>query len=218
MTACRSKQKIDLDDLQIADWLAATRFAIIQLENSDAWLVRSPCDEEAMITWLTHWKVIRGGFLKLRWSEFEQEIANLRLCLPTLKDSIEIAKESDSAARKMKRMKFASAGEKNKTEGQLHLVAFSKVALCLVPEKAVVNDSWVRTYFGLENDSNVKVAEEFEKEFLSRAQKINAVVAQYREIGSSVPDTVDRLHDWTDLTLKRRILDVAIMMAAGRGI
>jgi hypothetical protein len=92
------------------------------------------------------------------------------------------------------------------------------VALCLVPEKAVVNDSWVRTYFGLENDSNVKVAEEFEKEFLSRAQKINAVVAQYREIGSSVPDTVDRLHDWTDLTLKRRILDVAIMMAAGRGI
>jgi hypothetical protein len=218
MTACRKKKTLKLDDLQPADWIAAIRTAIIQLEDDEAWLVKDPCNEEKVEKWVNHWKVSRGGFLKLRWEAFEAEIAKLRLSIPQLPDAISIAQASEQAADNLRKMKFAPAGKKNKTTGQLHLVAFSKVALCLAPEKAVVNDSWVRTYFDVKKSSNETVAIYFEAKFKKRESKIQDFLLKYKNNGSTIPDSKHRRDGWSDLTLQRRVLDVALMMAAGRGI
>ncbi|MCZ8140694.1 MAG: hypothetical protein O9273_03380 [Acetobacteraceae bacterium] len=218
MTACRKKKALKLDELQPADWMAAIRTAIIQLEDGEAWLVKDPCNEERIEKWVNHWKVSRGGFLKLRWQAFEAEIEQLRLRIPQLPDAISIAEASERAAHNLRKMKFPPAGKKNKTTGQLHLVAFSKVALCLAPDKAVVNDSWVRTYFDVRKSSNETVAIYFEKEFEERKSKIQDVLLNYKNNGSTIPDSQHRRDSWNDLTLQRRVLDVALMMAAGRGI
>jgi hypothetical protein len=218
MTACRINKALHLDHLQTGDWIAATRISIIQLQNPDAWLVKYPCNQEKVEAWLSHWMVSRGGFLKLRWQAFEDEIKQLRRGIPQLPDAISIAEASERAADNLRKMKFPPAGKKNKTTGQLHLVAFSKVALCLAPDKAVVNDSWVRAYFGVKTNSNVKAANCFEQEFQKREKKIQDIIFRYGEIGSTIPSRQLRRHGWTDLTLRRRVLDVAIMMAAGRDL
>jgi hypothetical protein len=222
MTGCKPNKFIRLDDLQIADWISAIRTAILQLENEDAWLVRATCRAVDIMTWRKHW-LIQGAFLETRAVEVEYKFAELRSQLPHCKTSVKIAEMSEKAAREIKEMSFAKH-DKLGEKGHLHLVAFSKAALCIVPEMAVVNDRWVRKFFEIEDKDryragiNQKVAEAFETAFPLWIDKINEAVEVYLTTGSKIPDAKQRLHEWTDLTLKRRVLDVAIMMAAGRPI
>jgi len=216
MTACTKDRALKLDELQTADWVAAIRTAIIQLENPYAWLVKDPCKQEQVKKWTNHWRVSRGGFLNDNWQKFDAEINMLRVSIPKLTDAISIAQASECAANNLQK----NTTKKNATKGELHLVAFSKVALCLAPEKAVVNDSWVRKYFFRTDSpkSNKMVAEAFEKEFKNRQQKIKRALFEYLRNGSKIPCRSRRQNCWSSLTLQRRVLDVAIMMAAGRGI
>jgi hypothetical protein len=216
MTGCRKSKALKLDELQTADWVAAIRAAIIQLEDPEAWLVRDPCDQKKVTAWLSHWMVSRGGFLKLMWWEFESEIATLRETLPALSSFQEIARATEMAACRLKEKPFPETDREHNIRHECSLVAFSKVALCIVPERAVVNDKWVREYFGVTKKSNLEVAQKFESEFKKMQEKIKNFLCVYQNSGSSFP--LKRLHSWTDLTLERRVLDIAIMMASGRAI
>ncbi len=222
MTGCKPNDSTRLGYLQIADWISAIRTAILQLENEHAWLVRTTCRAEDIKTWRKHW-LIQGVFLETRAVEVECKFAELRSQLPRCKNSAEIAEMSEKAAREIKKMSFTKH-DKLGEKGHLHLVAFSKAALCIVPEMAVVNDRWVRKFFEIEDKDraragvNRRVAEAFETAFLLWKDKINEAVEAYVKIGSTIPTAHLRLHGWTDLTLQRRVLDVAIMMAAGRAI
>jgi hypothetical protein len=216
MTAFSGTDPIKLSDFQGVDWLHAIKISIIQLQKPEAWLVKDACEERQVEKWLSHWQVHRGGFLKLMWREFEEEITTLRQTLPALRSSQEIAGATEMAACRLKKKKFPKTTRVHNIRHENSLVAFSKVALCIVPERAVVNDSWVREYFDITQNSNLQVAAAFESEFEKLKEKIENFLCIYKNSGSSFPPA--RLHNWTDLTLKRRVLDVAIMMAAGRSI
>ena len=216
MTAFSGTDPIELKDFQSVDWLHAIKISVIQLQNTEAWLVKDTCNQEQVEKWLSHWMVHRGGFLKSMWQEFEHEVTTLRETLPTLSSSQEIAQATEMAACRLKKKPFPMTTRNHNIRHENSLVAFSKVALCIVPERAVVNDSWVREYFGITQNSNLHVAHEFESEFEKMQEKIKEFLRVYQNSGSSFP--LARLHDWTDLTLQRRVLDVAIMMTAGRQI
>jgi hypothetical protein len=221
MTGCRANQRICLADLQMADWMSAMRTAIIQLQNKTAWLVKSPCGADAIKDWRIHWK-IGGPFLEDRHTSFEAHLRVMRDKIPSLQCSFEMAKLTEELAKKLEDETFCTKDRKGSSTGELHLVAFSKAALCLAPEKAVVNDSWVRTYLKVNTkgsnryEANRNVSVKFEELFSSWKSTITEARKNYESLDSVIPAI--RLHDWSDLTLERRVLDVAIMMAAGRGI
>jgi hypothetical protein len=218
MTAFGISRRPPVDDFQISDWVTAIRTAVIQLQEADAWLVKNPCGKSDICKWRRHWK-IGGPFLEDRHNSFESELQKMRKEIPLLNNSIEIAKLTDCLAQILKNKYFLDKDRKGREKGELQLVAFSKAALCIAPDKAVVNDSWVRKYFFETKKggcSNEMVAEMFEEEFLNRERKIKFALREYVKSGSSFPP--NRLHSWTDVTLQRRVLDVAIMMAAGRDL
>ncbi|MFM7610094.1 MAG: hypothetical protein ACKO9A_14655, partial [Alphaproteobacteria bacterium] len=132
------------------------------------------------------------------WKEFEAEIIMLRRTLPALRSSQQIAQATEMAACRLKKKKFPKTTHDHNIRHENSLVAFSKVDLCIVPERAVVNDSWVRKYFFSNRSmkSNKKIADAFEKEFKNRQHQIKRALYVYLRNRSKIPCRAHRQNCW----------------------